>query len=168
MPTVDVDSRSVDASRSDKESDAPAAAVVEPGAELAQADFASVLRATGAKYIVLQVYMESCGPCMTEALRLTEKKSEWRASGIAILGLGMDETPDGPKAFHEHTGRRITYPLYLAPWFAEKQEVFTTPTLFIYDANGAQLFRTDPETAEEGIMASLDAELSKLSGAAQQ
>lgn len=135
---------------------------IEPGTELTEANFKAALRDTGAKYVVIQVYMESCGPCMTEALQLAEKQAQWRASGVAILGLGMDETPAGPKAFDRHTGGRITYPLYLAPWFAEQQEVFTTPTLFVYRADGDQLFRTDPETAAEGVMAALQAKLSQL------
>ena len=140
----------------------PDASGVEPGTELTEKMFERTLRETEAKYIVIQVYMEACGPCMTEALHLTEKQEEWRKSGVAILGMGMDETPEGPKAFYRHTGERITYPLYLAPWFSEQQEVFATPTLFIYGADGEQLFRTDPETAEEGVMGALDSKLSQL------
>ncbi len=145
-----------------KEGQTPDASGVEPGTELTEANFKRALRETGAKFVVVQVYMEACGPCMTEALHLTEKQEEWRKSGVAILGMGMDERPAGPKAFYRHTGERITYPLYLAPWFSERQEVFATPTIFIYGADGEQLFRTDPETAEEGIMAELGAKLSQL------
>jgi len=137
---------------------------VEPGTELTEADFKQALRETGAKYVVLQVYMEACGPCMSEALHLSKQREEWQKWGVAILGMGMDETPAGPQAFYRHTGGRITYPLYLAPWFSEQQEVFATPTLFIYGADGEQLFRTDPETAEESVMVALNAKLSQLVG----
>jgi len=135
---------------------------VEPGTELAEVHFKQTLRKTGAKYVVLQVYAEACGPCMAEALLLTKQQQAWQTSGVAILGMGMDETPAGPQAFYRHTGQRITYPLYWAPWFAEQQKVYATPTLFIYRANGEQLFRTDPETAEEGAMVALNAKLSQL------
>ena len=140
------------------------AQLVEPGTALEAKDFDRALRDTGAEYIVIQVYMEACGPCMTEALRLTEKLKPWRKAGVAIMGMGMDETAAGPRAFFENTGRRIAYPLYLAPWFAEQQEVLTTPTLFIYAADGKQLFRTDPERAAEGVMIALERELSRLVG----
>ncbi len=141
---------------------------VEPGTELTEADFKQALRQalreTGAKYVVLQVYMEACGPCMSEALHLTKQQEAWKKSGVAILGMGMDETPAGPQAFYRHTGGRITFPLYLAPWFSEQQEVFATPTLFIYGADGEQLFRADSETSEEGVMVALNAKLSQLVG----
>ncbi len=140
---------------------------VEPGTNLAEANFEKTLGETDAKFVVVQVYLEGCGPCMTEALHLTEKESQWRKEGVAILGLGMDETPDGPKAFFEHTGKRITYPLYLAPWFAQQQDVFITPTVFIYSAGGEQLFRTDPEQAEEGVITALSEKLRELLGERQ-
>lgn len=164
QPSSDIKSQSTDISDSNKEDEPSAASRVEPGTELTEADFVETLQETGAKLVVVQVYLEGCGPCMTEALRLTEKEEEWRSAGVAILGMGMDETSDGPKRFYEHTGKRITYPLYLAPWFSEQQEVIMTPTVFIYSVDGKQLFRTDPEHAEEGIMATLDAELSRLLG----
>ncbi len=135
---------------------------IEPGTPLAESDFAKTLRETGARFVVVQVFMEACGPCITESLHLTAQETAWRDRGIAILGLGMDDTPDGPKAFFESTGKRVTYPLYLAPWFAQQHEVFTTPTVFIYSADGEQLFRTDAEQAESGIMNSLDTKLSEL------
>jgi len=135
---------------------------IEPGTPLVESDFAKTLRETGARFVVVQVFMEACGPCITESLHLTAQETAWRDRGIAILGLGMDDTPDGPKAFFESTGKRVTYPLYLAPWFAQQHEVFTTPTVFIYSADGEQLFRTDTEQAESGTIESLDAKLSEL------
>jgi len=137
---------------------------VEPGTELSEADFKQALRETGAKYVVLQVYMEACGPCMAEALHLTKQREAWQKSGVAILGMGRDETPAGPQAFYRHMGGRVSFPLYLAPWFSEQQEVFATPTLFIYGADGEQLFRTDSETSKEGVMVALNAKLSQLLG----
>lgn len=138
------------------------ASPVAPGTPLEPSDFQKTLRGTGARFVVVQVYMQACGPCITESLQLTAKEAAWRDKGIAILGLGMDDTPDGPKAFFESTGKRVTYPLYLAPWFAQQREVFTTPTVFIYSADGEQLYRTDTEQAESGIMNSLDTKLAEL------
>lgn len=154
--------QTADSSEANKPEEQTPSSGVEPGTILTEANFKKTLGETGAKYVVVQVYLEGCGPCMTEALHLTEKEPPWRKVGVAILGLGMDQTPDGPKAFFEHTGKRITYPLYLAPWFAQRQDVFMTPTVFIYSAGGEQLFRTDAEQAEEGIMAALSEKLTEL------
>ena len=145
-----------------RDENAPRTPFIEPGTPLAKVEFKKTLLETEARFIVIQVYMEACGPCMTEALRLQEKRDEWRESGVAVLGMGMDETPDGAKAFFRHTGERITYPLYMAPWFSEQQKVFATPTMFIYGADGEQLFRTDPETSQAGVMAALDTKLTEL------
>ncbi len=135
---------------------------VSPGTPLLEAEFVQTLRATGAEYIVVQVYMEACGPCMTEALQLTKIAEQWRKDGVAILGMGMDETPAGAEAFFRSTGGRIRYPLYFAPWFAKQQKVTATPTLFIYSVSGEQVFRIDPMTAETSIMAAIGEELAGL------
>lgn len=135
---------------------------VQPGTQLQEADFQQTLEATGADLVIVQVYLESCGACMTEALKLAKREAAWRTRNVAILGLGMDETAQGPRAFYEMTGQRITYPLYLAPWFARQQEVRRTPTLFIYSADGRQLFRTDGLHAEEGIVTALEGKLAEL------
>lgn len=100
---------------------------VEPGTKLTEAAFTQTLRDTGAKFIIVQVYMEACGPCMTEALHLTEKQDAWRKSGVAVLGLGMDDTPDGPQAFYRHTGERITFPLYMARGFLSSRKSSQLP-----------------------------------------
>jgi len=135
---------------------------VQPGTLLQEKDFQQTLLATGAKLVIVQVYLESCGACMTEALKLSKQETAWRDRGVAILGLGMDETAQGPQAFYEMTGQRVTFPLYLAPWFARQQEIRLTPTLFIYSVDGKQLFRTDGQQAEEGMLTALDHRLAEL------
>ena len=150
------------ASMEDADAPPPEEPRIAPGTPLAKSAFQQTLAETGAKWIVVQVYMEACGPCITEAIHMTEKLSEWQRKGIAVIGLGMDETATGPKTFFRQTGQRVTYPLYLAPWFAEEQEVYSAPTIFVYDSAGNQLLRADPETAENGIMATVEAKLADL------
>lgn len=135
---------------------------VPPGTLLREDHFQQTLQATGAKLIIVQVYLESCGACMTEALKLSKEESHWYEQGISILGLGMDETAQGSRAFYAMTGKRITFPLYWAPWFARQQKIVQTPTLLIYAKDGRQLFRTDAQQAEEGMMAALKNRLSEL------
>ena len=134
-------------------------AQVAPGTPLAATDFAAVLAATEADHVVIQVFAEYCGPCMTEALALNDRLDAWRQRGIAVLGLGMDETPASVVAFHQQTGRRIQFPLYTAPWFAEQQDIALTPTLFIYDHEGQQLFRADAESHPERVLEAIEDKL---------
>ena len=133
-----------------------------PGTPLRESDFEQTLRATGAEFVVVQVYAEACGPCITEALKLTQIEKQWRDQGVAILGMGMDETSAGPVSFFNSTGGRVKFPLYLAPWFAKQQQVEATPALFIYSANGTQVYRGDPASAETNTIAALSEKLTEL------
>jgi thiol-disulfide isomerase/thioredoxin len=135
---------------------------VEPGTLLEEAEFKKTLLAAGAELVVVQVYLDACGPCITEALKLTQLQKPWRSRGIAILGLGMDETSAGPKSFFDNTGGRINFPLYLAPWFAKQQQIETTPVLFIYSASGEQLHRSDPFNVEINAVDEISEKLSEL------
>ncbi len=133
---------------------------VPPGTRLAAADFADLLARSAGKQVVIQVFAESCGPCITEAIGLNERLDAWRKRGIAVIGLGMDDSPESVRTFYQQTGSRIRFPLYCAPWFAEQQEVALTPTLFIYDSAGKQQFRADAESQQEGLLETLEAKLS--------
>ncbi|MCZ7646199.1 MAG: TlpA family protein disulfide reductase [Planctomycetota bacterium] len=118
------------------------------------------LRATKAQYIVIQVFAEKCGPCMEEALKLSALAREWSERGIAVIGMSYDSQPESVKRFFDDTGKRVTFPLYCAPWFAEKHEVVATPTLFVFSAEGKKLHAADP--LSEASETPLDAILSKL------
>jgi len=135
---------------------------VEPGTLLEEAEFKKTLLAAGAELVVVQVYLDACGPCITEALKLTQMQPKWHSQGVTILGLGMDETAAGPKSFFDSTGGRINFPLYLAPWFAKQQQVEATPVLFIYSASGEQLHRSDPFNAEINAVDEISEKLSEL------
>ncbi len=137
---------------------------IEPGTELTEDGFREAIQNVNAKYVIVQVFQEGCGPCITEALRLTERQDSLRRMDVEIVGMGMDETADACKKFYKQAGERIAFPLYLAPWFAEQRDVFMTPTLFIFGTDGNVLFRADPEQAEDGVMAAMDKELARLMG----
>lgn len=116
----------------------------ELGALLAESEFLSTLQASKAKYIVIQVFAEKCGPCMEEALKLSSLAPEWSKRGVAVIGLGFDPQQENVRQFFEDTGRRVTFPLYCAPWFAEKYEVLATPTLFVFSPDGEKVYVSDP------------------------
>jgi len=142
----------------------PPASTVTPGTPLGEAGFASALRKTGARLIVVPVFAAECGPCMTEALRLTARRPAWKAIGVDVMGMGMDETAADVRRFFHATGERVDYPLYHAPWFAKKNHVDITPTVFIYSADGKRLFRTDVTESEPDIQAVLEKKLAELVG----
>lgn len=75
----------------------------------------------------------------------------WRQKGVAILGLGMDEKPDDVRRFFKQTGDRATFPLYFAPWFAAREKVEATPTMFILNPEGRRLFRADGAEGENPL-----------------
>ncbi|MFV2068877.1 MAG: TlpA family protein disulfide reductase [Pirellulales bacterium] len=142
----------------------PSPPTVAPGTPLDEDGFASALRATGARWIVVPVFAAECGPCMTEALRLTARRPAWKATGIDVVGMGMDETSADVLRFFHATGERVDYPLYRAPWFAKQHHVEITPTVLIYSADGNLRFRTDVIESEQGIQAALDEKLGELLG----
>ncbi|MCZ7647761.1 MAG: TlpA family protein disulfide reductase [Planctomycetota bacterium] len=155
--------RAPQASTPEKPAAPPAAApdAVEPGTELAEADFEKTLKASGARFVLVQVFAEKCGPCMEEARKLTAMQPKLKSLDAVVIGVGVDEKPKNVKQFYEDTGRVVTYPLYCAPWFAPKHEIEYTPTLFIYGADGKRLFRLDPD-ALDGEQDPLEIVLEKL------
>ena len=142
----------------------PSSPTVAPGTSLDEDGFASALRATGARWIVVPVFAAECGPCMTEALELTARRPAWNANRVDVVGMGMDEDAADVRRFFLATGQRVDYPLYHAPWFAKKNHVEITPTVLIYSADGNLRFRTDAIESEQGIQAALDEKLAELRG----
>ena len=96
---------------------------------------------------------------------MAEHKDSWRRKGVEILGLGMGEKPDDVRRFFKQTGDRANYPLYFSPWFAEKEKVEATPTLFILNSEGKRLFRADGSEGENPLKL-VEAELERLLKAA--
>ena len=142
----------------------PSPPTVAPGTPLDEDGFASALRATGARWIVVPVFAAECGPCMTEALELTARRPAWKANRVDVIGMGMDEDAADVRRFFRATGRRVDYPLYHAPWFAKQHHVEITPTVLIYSADGNLLFRTDAIESEQGIQAALAEKITELVG----
>ena len=122
---------------------------VAPGTNLAEKDFAATLKSSGAEYVVVSVFAADCGPCLTEALQLVDRRDKWHGERIEVLGLGMGKTMEEVRRFFKQTGDRANYPLYFAPWFAEQQLVEVTPTIFVFSADGKQLFRADGTESED-------------------
>ena len=139
-----------------------AAAGVRPGTVLGEDQFIQALARTGSRFIVVAVFSAACGPCLTEALELTEKQPAWQAIGVATIGMGMDQAPAESRQFFAATGGRVRYPLYHAPWFAQQQAVEATPAVFVYSAAGELLFRTDAAASGDGVLKALEGKLAEL------
>jgi len=142
----------------------PTQIAIEPGSLLTEQDFVPALKATGAKFIVITVFMADCAPCITESLQLADRRAAWRSTGVEILGIGMSEKPVDARRFFKQTGERTNFPLYTARWFPEKEKIEATPALFIFTPDGERLFRFDGESGEnlsELINAKLEELLTK-------
>ena len=129
---------------------------IAPGTILTQDQLKPMLQVCGTPWIVVQVFQETCGPCLTEALRLTDIRDTWRKKGISIVGLGIDPTVEETRRFSEHTGGRITYPLYHAPWFARQHEIEATPTLFLFRSDGRLVARVDPLRTDGDLLKAIE------------
>lgn len=69
-------------------------------------------------------------------MRLAERQEEWRARGVAVIGLGWTDDAAACREFFEQTGGRATYPLYRAPWAADHFDVEVTPTTLVLRPDG--------------------------------
>ncbi len=119
------------------------------GQPLAPEDIQGLFRQTGARAILAQVFAESCGPCLTEAIELNDLQQALLQKGVLVIGLGMDEQPTGVHTFLQQTGGRIVFPLYWAPWFAEQQKVDQTPALFLLRPDGTVKKIDRPESPDD-------------------
>lgn len=72
------------------------------GAEVRLADYRG-------KPLVINFWATWCIPCQREMPQLVALASQYRESGVAILGISVDDGPDEMKAFAKQFG--VTYPL---------------------------------------------------------
>ena len=78
-------------------------------ATLDGSDF-SLDTALGTKEVVLVQFWGSwCGPCLRELPHIEALAQEYRARGLAVLGLACDDTPDAARAAAERA--KVTYPI---------------------------------------------------------
>ena len=63
-----------------------------------------------ARYILLDFWFSSCGPCIAAIPELCEMRAKYRSRGFEILGLNIDEFPEG-----RDKGRRLLAD-YEADW----------------------------------------------------
>ncbi len=129
---------------------------VQPVTELTAGDFVDVLRAQATDWIVVQLFQESCAPCLTEALRLQDRVDTWRQRGIGVIGCGIDPTIDEARGFIENTGGRVASPVYHAPWLAEQFEITATPVLLLYDSQGKLAAKFDPEQTDGDLLEAVE------------
>jgi len=90
-----------------------------------------------------------------------ERRAGWARQDIALIGLGATNSAEACRTFFQQTGRRATYPLYRAPWVGERMGIRLVPTLLVFDAEGREVFRTNPREQAEPLRA-LDAHLATL------
>ncbi len=130
---------------------------VAPGTLLSSREFQNLVRQSSTPWIVVQLFQETCAPCLTESLRLNERLEDWKARGITVIGCGADPTPAETRGFAENTGGRIEFPLYHAPWLAEEVGLEATPTLLLYSREGKLVAKFDPDRTEGDLLEAVEA-----------
>jgi len=88
------------------------------------------------KVVVIDFWATWCGPCREEIPHLNKLYSDYKAQGLEIIGISMDDGPDGVKEFVRQM--RMEYPVGMGN--DELAEQFGgipgIPTTFIVDRKG--------------------------------
>lgn len=72
------------------------------GKDVALSDFAG-------KPLVVNLWATWCGPCRVEMPQLVELSEKYKARGVAIIGISIDDSPEEIRAFAKQFG--VPYPL---------------------------------------------------------
>jgi thiol-disulfide isomerase/thioredoxin len=63
------------------------------------------------KPLVLNMWATWCGPCKIETPQLMALADKYRARGLAIVGLNVDDTPEAVRAFANEL--KVNYPMLI-------------------------------------------------------
>lgn len=109
------------------------------------------------KVVVVNFFASWCVPCKEEAPALVRAWERYRASGVVLVGIVYQDTPDAATAFHERMGQ--TWPIGYDDTgrTALRFGVFGVPETYFIDREGVIRGRhigpIDEETLIRGIEA---------------
>jgi len=63
------------------------------------------------KPLVLNMWATWCGPCRIETPQLMALADKYRARGLAVVGLNVDDTPEAVRAFADEL--KVNYPMLI-------------------------------------------------------
>jgi peroxiredoxin len=90
------------------------------------------------KVILLDFWATWCAPCMVEIPGFVELQTKYKAKGLVVVGLSVDDTIEQLKPFVAHYA--MNYPVLLAKDHEEIQEAFGPlwglPTTYVIGRDG--------------------------------
>jgi cytochrome c biogenesis protein CcmG/thiol:disulfide interchange protein DsbE len=96
------------------------------------------LAAFKGKVIILDFWATWCPPCKIEMPWFVEFQDKYRAKGLVVLGVSVDDTPAKLKAFA--TEKKINYPLLVGRDREDMQDAYGplwgVPTTFVIGRDG--------------------------------
>ena len=113
------------------------------------------------KVVIYDFWASWCEPCKIELPALNKMYKKYKAQGLVVIGINMDEKPDDARAFlKEHP---ITVPLLAdgkAQVLAKQLEIDKMPTSFIVGKDGKVAERH--EAYREGDDKKIEAQIKAL------
>ncbi len=106
--------------------------------------------------VVVNVWATWCGPCQTEAPRLTAAAAEY-GDRVQFLGVDILDDRDSARGFISDHG--LPYPNVFDPGGAIRTSLGSIgqPVTAFYDADGTLVAKIDGEISEEDLAANLEA-----------
>jgi cytochrome c biogenesis protein CcmG, thiol:disulfide interchange protein DsbE len=88
------------------------------------------------KVVLVNFWATWCGPCREETPALVHLAEDYRASGVSVVGVSLDE--NSPHAVREFVKRyRMTYPVLMPPADSPvASSVSSLPTTLLIDRQG--------------------------------
>ena len=122
-----------------------------------QADFGSA--DLQGDVVILAFWASWCGPCKRELPELEEKAEAWRALGVRVVALSVDDARrDYDRYLARHPLAHVT-PVY-APGVGERLGVGALPTTWVIDREG--IARSFHQGFSDGSIQRLDDEVREL------
>jgi peroxiredoxin len=109
------------------------------------------------KVILLNFWATWCGPCKVEIPELVRAYDQYKARGLVVLGVSIDDTPDQLQAFAKQYN--ITYPMLLNEEAVEEAygPLYAVPISFFIGRDGSICRRQMGEVKKEVLERELKA-----------
>lgn len=105
------------------------------------------LAAQKGKVVLVNLWATWCGPCVEEFPDLVKLDEKYRAKGLTVIGVSLDEPRDGEKVVDFVSKQKATFPVYFrrsadAESFVvpvDKNWTGAVPTTFVFDRSGKRV-----------------------------
>jgi len=101
--------------------------------------------------VLLDFWATWCAPCRSEIPRLIDLQTKYRARGLRVIGISLDDDPAAVRAFDQEF--KMNYPVVIgdAALAARYGRILGLPVMFVIDQDGRIRARYDGETDMRAI-----------------